>query len=55
MDVDDPLLDGIGMERDDSLVDATPWKAERLGLRSCFLSPEEQAVENVAMVELLKV
>lgn len=55
MDVDDPRLDEIGMERDDSLVDATPWKAERLGLGSCFLSPEEQAVENVAMVELQKV
>ena len=55
MDVGDPRLEDIGMERDDSLIDATPWKAERLGLRSCFLSPEDQAVENVAMVELLKV
>ena len=55
MDVDDPRLDGIGMTRDDSIVEATEWKAERLGLRSCFLSPEEQAVENVAMVELQKV
>ena len=55
MDVDDPRLGDIGMVRDDSLVDATPWKAEKLGLRSCFLSPEDQAVENVAMVELQKV
>lgn len=55
MDVDDPRLDEIGMTRNDSLVDVTEWKAERLGLRSCFLSPEEQAVEKVAMVELLKV
>ena len=55
MDVDDPRLDEIGMTRDDSIVEATEWKAERLGLRSCFLSPEEQAVENVAMVELQKV
>ena len=55
MDVDDPHLEDIGMSRDDSIADATPWKAERLGLRSCFLSPEEQAVENVAMVVLLKV
>ena len=54
MDVEDPRLDEIGMTRDDSIVDATPWKAERLGLRSCFLSPEDQAVENVAMVELQK-
>lgn len=55
VDIDDPCLDEIGMERDDSLLDATDWKAERLGLRSCFLSPEDQAVENVAMVELMKV
>lgn len=54
VDIDEPRLDMIGMERDDSLLDATPWKAERLGLRSCFLSPEDQAVENVAMVDLLK-
>ena len=54
MDVDDPRLDEIGMVRDDSIVDATPWKAEKLRLRSCFLSPEDQAVENVAMVELQK-
>lgn len=55
IDIDDPRLGDIGMERDDSLADATPWKAERLGLKSCFLSPEDQAVENVAMVELQKV
>lgn len=55
VDIDDPRLDEIGMERDDSLLDATEWKAKRLGLRSCFLSPEDQAMENVAMVELLKV
>ncbi len=55
MDVDDPRLDEIGMTRDDSIADATPWKAERLGLRSCFIPPEDEAVERVAMVELLKV
>ncbi len=55
IDVDDPRLDEIGMALDDSIMDATPWKAEKLGLRSCFLSPEDQAVENVAMVELRKI
>ncbi len=55
MNVNDPRLDEIGMIRDDSIVDATPWKAERLGLRSYFLSPEDQAIENVAIVELQKI
>lgn len=55
IDIDDPRLDDVGMLRDDSLLDATPDKAERLGLTDRFLSPEDQAVENVAMVELLKV
>ena len=54
VDVDDPELDGIGMARDDSLMDATPWKTEKLGLGSCFLSPEDMAVENVALLELQK-
>ncbi len=54
MDVADPRLDEIGMVRDDSIIDPTPWKAEKLGLRSCFLSPEDEAVERVAMVELQK-
>ena len=55
IDIDDPQLDAIGMVRNDSLIDATPEKAERLGLNDPFLSFEQQAVENVAMVELLKV
>ena len=42
------------MRRDDSLFEATPEKAERLGLIAGSLSFEDQAVENVAMVELLK-
>ncbi len=54
MDVDDPRLDAIGMERDDSLMDADEFKTERLGLRSCFLPPEDLAVEKVAMLELQK-
>ena len=55
IDIDDPQLEAIGMVRNDSLIDATPEKAEKLGLKDPFLSYEQQAVENVAMVELLKV
>ncbi len=55
IDIDDPQLDAIGMVRNDSLIDATPEKAKTLGLNDPFLSYEQQAVENVAMVELLKV
>ena len=54
IDVDDPHLDEIGMVRDDSLYEPTKWKCEKLGLRSCFLSPVDQALENVAMVDLMK-
>ncbi|MGN0097720.1 MAG: KEOPS complex subunit Cgi121 [Candidatus Methanomethylophilaceae archaeon] len=54
IDIDDPRLEEIGMVRDDSLFEATPEKAERLGLIAGSLSFEDQAVENVAMVELLK-
>ncbi len=52
--IDDPELDAIGMERDDSLADATEEKARKLGLNDGFLSYEDQALENVACVELLK-
>ncbi len=55
IDVQDPKLDEIRMERDDSLIEPTDEKAERLGLRKGPVSYEDQAVENVAMVELLKV
>ena len=54
IDIDDPRLEEIGMTRDDSLFEATPEKAKRLGLIAGSLSFEDQAVENVAMVELLK-
>lgn len=54
IDVDDPHLDEIGIVRDDSLYEPTEWKCEKLGLRSCFLSPVDQALENVAMVDLMK-
>ena len=52
--VHDLRLDEIGMTRDDSLIAATPEKASALGLDDPFLSFEDQAVENVAAVELLK-
>jgi len=55
IDIKDPELDSIGMVRDDSLIDATDAKAEKLGLLKGSVSYEDQAVENVAMVELLKV
>lgn len=54
VDVDDPRLEDVGMERDDSLADADEFKAERLGLRDCFLSPEDRAVEMTALLELQK-
>ena len=54
IDIDDPELDAIGMVRDDSLFEATPDKAKALGLDDPFVPAEDQAVENVAMVELLK-
>ncbi len=54
IDIDDPKLDAIGMTRDDSLIDVTDSKAERLGLKKCAVSYEDQAIENVALVELLK-
>ena len=54
IDIDDPRLEEIGMIRDDSLFEATQEKAERLGLIAGSLSFEDQAVENVAMDELLK-
>jgi KEOPS complex subunit Cgi121 len=52
--IGDPKLDLIGMARDDSLADATEEKAEKLGLKDGFLPYEDQAMENVACVELLK-
>ncbi|MBR3476604.1 MAG: hypothetical protein IKH39_05525 [Candidatus Methanomethylophilaceae archaeon] len=54
LDVDDPKLGELGMERDDSLCQATEAKAKALGLDDRYLSYEDQAVENVASVELLK-
>ncbi len=54
LDIEDPRLSEIGMTRDDSLFLATEEKAKALGLDDRFLSYEDQAIENVASVELLK-
>ncbi|MDO5861926.1 MAG: KEOPS complex subunit Cgi121 [Thermoplasmata archaeon] len=54
VDVDDPELEAIGMERDDSLLDPTPEKAAALGLSDPFLGPVEQALERVALLETQK-
>ncbi len=55
IDIDDPELSKIGMERDDSLMEPTEEKADRLGLIKGPIPYEDQAIENVAMVELLKI
>jgi KEOPS complex subunit Cgi121 len=52
--IKDPRLEEIGMLRDDSLIEPTDRKAELLGLSNGSLPYEDQAMENVAMVELLK-
>ena len=54
IDANDPIILPKGMVRNDSLIDATPDKAHALGLIDNGISYEEQAIENVAMVELLK-
>lgn len=52
--IKDPELESIGMVRDDSLIAPTDAKAEKLGLVKGPIPYEDQAIENVAMVELLK-
>lgn len=54
VDIDDPELDSIGVVRDDSILDATPEKAEMLGLESTMVPFEDQAIEMVALLELQK-
>lgn len=55
VDVEDPDLESIGMMRDDSILDATPKKAERLGLHDSLVPIEDQALEKVALLELQKI
>lgn len=55
IDIDDPKLEEIGMTRDDSLIDGTPEKAERLGLKNNMGIPcEDLALERVALLDLAK-
>lgn len=54
IDTEDPNLECIGMTRDDSIMDSTPRKIKLLGLTDQFITPEDQALENVAMVDLIK-
>ncbi len=52
---DDLKLDEIGMERDDSILDATDAKAEAMGLERSFgISNEDLALEMVALLDLAK-
>ena len=55
IDIGDPQLDRIDMTMDDSLLECSDEKAERLGLTKSRISYIDQAIENVALVELLKV
>ena len=51
----DLALDTLGVERDDSLCDASVEKAEYLGVELFpGVSPEDCVLEQVAMVDLLK-
>ena len=55
IDIPDPKLDEIGMTRDDSLIEGTPEKAERLGLINEMGIPcEDLALERVALLDLAK-
>ena len=56
LDVPDDLkLSDIGMERDDSILDANETKAEALGLDRSFNIPiEDLALEMVALLDLAK-
>ena len=52
---DDLKLDEIGMERDDSILEATDAKAEAMGLERSFgISNEDLALEMVALLDLAK-
>ena len=52
---DDLRLSEIGMERDDSILDANDSKAEAMGFdRSFGISYEDQALEMVALLDLAK-
>jgi KEOPS complex subunit Cgi121 len=50
----DPRLEEIGIEEDGSILAVDDAKRQRLALLDPFLSPEDQALENVASVDMLK-
>ncbi len=50
----DPDLGAIGIMVDDAVLAVDDAKKERLGLSDPFLPPEDQALENVASVDMLK-
>jgi len=53
--ISDPRLDEIGMVRDDSLIEGTPEKAERMGLKNDMgIQYEDLALERVALLDLAK-
>ena len=56
LDVPDDLgLEGIGMERDDSIIEANENKAKAMGLDTSFgIDYEDLALEMVALLELAK-
>ncbi len=55
IDVPDMKLDTLGMERDDSIIDGTPEKAEAMGLINDMGIPcEDIALENIAILDLEK-
>ena len=52
---DDLRLDDIGMERDDSIIEANESKAKAMGLDTSFgIDYEDLAIEMVALLELAK-
>ena len=53
-DIDDPHIEEIGMVRNDSILEPSRRKAELLGITEGSTPLVDQAIENVAMVELLK-
>ena len=56
-DIGDPKLDMIGLERDDSVIDGSPEKAEAMGLNAHGLnvSYDQLALELVAILDVEKV
>ena len=55
LDVDDPQLESICMERCDEIIDASEEKAKNLGIEIFDgISVEDSVLEHVAMLDLMK-